>query len=77
MKLKILSPFRVILGGFALLILLGAVLLSLPISSAQGEPTPFVDSLFTSTETTALEGDCSHLDAFELVAFFVVKEPLP
>ena len=34
-----------------------------------------VDSLFTETETTALEGDCSHLDSFELMAFFVVKEP--
>lgn len=32
-----------------------------------------VDSLFNETETTALEGDCSHLDSFELVAFFVVK----
>ena len=35
-----------------------------------------VDSLFTETETTALEGDCSHLDSFELMAFFVVKEPV-
>ena len=33
-----------------------------------------VESLFNSTETTALQGDCSHIDAFELVAFFVVKE---
>ena len=32
-----------------------------------------VDSLFNETETTALEGDCSHLDSFDLVAFFVVK----
>ena len=32
-----------------------------------------VDSLFSSTETTALSGDCSHLDAFELMAFFVIK----
>ncbi len=33
-----------------------------------------VESLFTSTETSALQGDCSHIDAFELLAFFVVKE---
>lgn len=33
-----------------------------------------VESLFHSTETTALQGDGSHIDAFELVAFFVVKE---
>lgn len=36
-----------------------------------------VESLFNSTETTALSGDCSHLDAFELIAFFVVKEMEP
>lgn len=33
-----------------------------------------VESLFKSTETSALQGDCSHIDAFELLAFFVVKE---
>jgi len=33
-----------------------------------------VDSLFSSTETTALCGDCSRLEAFELMAFLVVKE---
>lgn len=33
-----------------------------------------VESLFTSTETTALAGECAQLDAFELMAFFVVKD---
>lgn len=33
-----------------------------------------VESLFNSTETSALSGDCAHLDAFELIAFFVVKD---
>lgn len=33
-----------------------------------------VDSLFSSTETTALQGDCANLEAFELMAFFVVRE---
>ena len=36
-----------------------------------------VDSLFNATETTALEGDCSHIDSFELMAFFVVKGSVP
>ena len=36
-----------------------------------------VESLFNSTETSALSGDCAHLDAFELIAFFVVKEAKP
>ena len=31
-------------------------------------------SLFSSDETTALEGECNSLDAFELIAFFVVRE---
>ena len=34
-----------------------------------------VESLFSSTETTALNGDCAHLDAFELMAFFVIRGP--
>ena len=56
MKFKIISPFRVILAGFALLILSGAVLLSLPLSSAAGTPTPFVDSLFTSASAVCVTG---------------------
>lgn len=56
MKFKILSPFRVILAGFALLIILGAVLLSLPASSAAGTPTPFADSLFTSASAVCVTG---------------------
>ena len=36
-----------------------------------------IDSLFSSTETTALEGECSRLDSFELIAFFVVKGKVP
>ena len=33
-----------------------------------------IDSLFSSTETTALDGEYANLEAFELMAFFVVKE---
>ena len=32
-----------------------------------------IASLFSSTETTALSGDCATLEAFELIAFFVVR----
>lgn len=42
--------------GFALVILIGATLLSLPISSATGEPTPFLDALFTATSATCVTG---------------------
>lgn len=48
-------PKRVALG-FLLLILLGACLLCLPIASKNGEPTPFLTSLFTATSATCVTG---------------------
>lgn len=54
-KLK-LSTTHIILFSFFIAVLLGAVLLSLPISSAKGEWTPFVDALFTSTTATCVTG---------------------
>lgn len=42
--------------GFALIILLGSLLLMLPISSAVGETLPFVDALFTATSATCVTG---------------------
>lgn len=41
---------------FALLIGVGTVLLMLPVSSASGEPTRFVDALFTATSATCVTG---------------------
>ncbi len=46
-------------------------------SIAEKKAESDVQSLFTGTETTALAGDCSRLDSFELLAFFVVKEAAP
>lgn len=54
-KLK-LSTTHIILFSFLLVVLLGAVLLMLPISSAKGEWTSFVDALFTSTTATCVTG---------------------
>lgn len=42
--------------GFLVIIFIGAVLLSLPISSRNGEFTPFIDALFTSTSATCVTG---------------------
>ena len=39
-----------------LVILTGALLLTLPISSADGTPTSFIDSLFTATSATCITG---------------------
>lgn len=51
-----LSTTHIILLSFFVAILVGAVLLSLPISSADGTPTPFLDALFTATTSTCVTG---------------------
>lgn len=51
-----LSPMRIITLGFFMIITLGAVLLSLPVSSRSGEYTNFLDSFFTSTSATCVTG---------------------
>ena len=47
--LKKWSSVQIITVGFLLLTLVGASILSLPISSSNGQPTNFVDSLFSVT----------------------------
>lgn len=51
-----LIPVRILAIGFAVVIFIGAVLLSLPISSADGKGTAFIDSLFTSTSAVCVTG---------------------
>lgn len=51
-----LSATQIIILGFLLLILVGGVLLSLPISSAERKFTPFDDALFTSVSATCVTG---------------------
>ncbi len=51
-----ISTTHLILLSFLVTILLGAVLLSLPISAADGQKTPFVDALFTATTATCVTG---------------------
>lgn len=51
-----LNAPQIMVLGFAGLILIGAVLLMLPISSADGVVTPFVDALFTSTTSVCVTG---------------------
>lgn len=50
------TPVRILALGFASVILIGAILLSLPIAAADGNPTPFIDSLFVSTSATCVTG---------------------
>lgn len=51
-----LTSFQVIILGFAGVILFGAFILMLPISSAQGIITPFHKTLFTSTSAVCVTG---------------------
>ena len=47
---------QIVVLGFAGLILLGALVLMLPICSADGIRTPFIDTLFTSTTSVCVTG---------------------
>ncbi len=51
-----LTTYQLIIGGFALVILLGALLLMLPFAARDGQPTPFADTLFTATSATCVTG---------------------
>ncbi|MGL5257871.1 MAG: TrkH family potassium uptake protein [Proteocatella sp.] len=53
---KGISPAQIIVLGFLAIILLGAALLTLPISSESGETTSFIDALFTSTSAVCVTG---------------------
>ena len=51
-----LTPYQVLALGFAGLVLLGALLLSLPVASQSGQGTPFIDALFTATSAVCVTG---------------------
>ncbi|WP_353682094.1 TrkH family potassium uptake protein [Tepidanaerobacter sp. EBM-49] len=54
--LRRLKPTQILAVGFALLILTGAVLLTLPISASDGKSVGFLDALFTSTSAVCVTG---------------------
>ena len=51
-----LSTTQIIMLSFLGLILLGSLLLSLPISAADGKAVPYLDALFTATTATCVTG---------------------
>ncbi len=51
-----ISTTQIILLSFLIAILIGTLLLMLPVSSASGEATPFLDALFTATTSTCVTG---------------------
>lgn len=61
-----MDPAKILVLSFAVLILLGAILLSMPFSSRSGEWTPFIDALFTSTSASCITG----LVVFDTYTYF-------
>ncbi len=51
-----IAPTKLLVLSFAVLILTGAVLLSMPFSSRSGEWTPFINALFTATSASCITG---------------------
>lgn len=51
-----MSPMKILLMGYCLIILSGSLLLSLPFASRTSEGTAFSDALFTATSATCVTG---------------------
>lgn len=51
-----LTPPQILVSGFALIVLLGGLLLSTPLASANGQSMGFIDALFTATSATCVTG---------------------
>jgi len=56
LRRKKMSPTKLIVTGYVLLILIGTVLLMLPVSGRSGEATPLLGALFTATSATCVTG---------------------
>ncbi|USK71161.1 TrkH family potassium uptake protein [Peribacillus asahii] len=55
-KIKEVNPPKVLVLGFATVILIGAFLLTLPIATEDGKGLSFLNALFTSTSATCVTG---------------------
>ncbi|MFD3156120.1 TrkH family potassium uptake protein [Haloimpatiens sp. FM7330] len=50
------TPVQILALGFAAVIVIGSILLSLPVASRSGTRTPFIDCIFTSTSAVCVTG---------------------
>lgn len=57
---KHLTPFQIIILGFAAVVLFGALLLMLPFSSKHGSVTPFNEAAFTAVSAVCVTGLAVH-----------------
>lgn len=55
-KIRHLSSFQIIIFGFAIVILIGSLLLMLPFASKGNEVTSLIDALFTATSSVCVTG---------------------
>lgn len=55
-RLLKLSPPKILVLGFASIIMIGTLLLMLPVSNTSGQALNFIDALFTSTSATCVTG---------------------
>lgn len=72
-----LTHTQIIAAGFLLMILIGAALLCLPVSSRDGSATPFADALFTSVSASCVTGlvvfdTATHWSCFGQAVLFVL-----
>ncbi len=78
-RIKNIAPVRLIVISFALVILIGAGVLTLPICARNGEMTHFWDALFTSTSATCVTGltvvdTWTHFNGFgQAVILFLIQ----
>ena len=68
-KKQNLAPAQFILLGFALVIFVGSLILTLPICTTDGSWTPYVDALFTATTSVCVTGLVTVSTAFHWNAF--------
>jgi trk system potassium uptake protein TrkH len=55
-KRNYLDPPKILVLGFALIILIGTILLTLPVSTTNGQGLSFINALFTATSATCVTG---------------------
>ena len=55
MKLR-LTHVQIIVAGYLLIVILGTLLLSLPVASADGHAAPFRTALFTAVSSSCVTG---------------------
>lgn len=64
-----ITPAQIVILGFLMLILCGALLLTLPFATRSGTGAPFADALFTATSATCVTGLILH-DTYTYWSFF-------